>query len=99
MSIPKDKLLHFAVGACIAVIAQSVLWLLLGLLVPGVGVVLAYVAGYWKEGRDASANREADAAGLPHTHSVEVADRNATALGGMVVDAVSVWILIVALHA
>jgi hypothetical protein len=99
MTIPRDKLLHSAVGACIAVIAQALLWLLLGLLIPGVGIVLAYIAGDWKEDRDAGANRDADAAGLPQPHSVEVADRNATALGGMVVDAVATWILIFALHA
>lgn len=94
MTIPRDKLLHFAVGACIAAAAQAMLWLLVGMLLPGVGVVLAYIAGAVKEDRDAEANRQAAMQGLPAPHSVEVADRNSTALGGIVVDALALsWMV------
>jgi hypothetical protein len=85
MNIPKDKQLHLILGAISGVIAQGIVWKIIA-PIPGVGIVVAYLMGKGKEKWDAIENEKAKTAGKAEPHTVEIADINATAIGGLVID-------------
>lgn len=86
-NIPRDKLLHFIAGAGVALVSQVALWALMRSFMPGLGTVSAFIVGHFKEVYDGKVNAQRARDGLPPKHTVEVADRNATWMGGIVVDA------------
>ena len=88
MTIPRDKLLHLAVGAVVALLTFG-LWNLLVLVQPAhpvaVGlVVTAFIVGAAKEATDRLDNLLMYRRGLVAMHGVEWLDLVATTAGGVV---------------
>ena len=85
MKIPRDKLMHAGAGAIVGIVSQVVAWSAVA-PIPGVGTIVAYATGLAKERWDEKQNEKALAKGEAPPRSVEVADVNSTAGGGLVID-------------
>jgi hypothetical protein len=88
MSIPKDKVLHFAAGAAIGAAFSIAAWCFKPEWVWAAGTVGAALAGIGKDVADFRSRQRSLAHKVQPTHSVDPWDAAATVLGGVLVTAV-----------
>lgn len=82
--IPKDKQLHMIAGAAVAMVFGLVFYSIRAEHAPLLGVVMALIAGGFKELLDLVINTWEKSHDAPPTHDVDWKDMAFTVLGGVI---------------